>query len=147
MKLITIGAELWVKQFFVCRHVSIWGFQNRVCPYPEKRNHPGIVNISPKLVIDTSMERSSRVLNHDKSKIWFYEEKTLDWVFLLSCFVNNFQLILCTLIGAIILSINIKVGLNMRLYDDIEDASSSFRGNRKLLIIFLQIEARSETLS
>ena len=21
-------------KFFVCRHVSIWGFQNRVCPYP-----------------------------------------------------------------------------------------------------------------
>ena len=32
-----------------------------VCPYPEKRNHPGFVNISPTLVIDTSMERSSRV--------------------------------------------------------------------------------------
>ena len=35
-----------------------------VCPYPEKRNHPGFVNISPTLVIDTSMERSSRVLQH-----------------------------------------------------------------------------------
>ena len=54
-----------------------------VCPYPEKKNHPGFVNISPTidlislwlliaypasgvvygptLVIDTSMERSSRV--------------------------------------------------------------------------------------
>ena len=32
---------------------------------------------------------------------------------------------LCTLIGAIILSINIQVGLNMHLYDDIGDASSS----------------------
>ena len=42
--------------------------------------------------------------------------------FLLSCFVNNFQLyMLCTLIGAIILSINIQVGLNMHLYDDIRD--------------------------
>ena len=30
---------------------------------------------------------------------------------------------LCTLIGAIILSINIQVGLNMHLYDDIGDAS------------------------
>ena len=28
---------------------------------------------------------------------------------------------LCTLIGAIILSINIQVGLNMHLYDDIRD--------------------------
>ena len=32
------------------------------------------------------------------------------------------------MIGAIILSINIQVGLNMHLYDGIEDASSSFRG-------------------
>ena len=40
-------------------------------------------------------------------------------------FVNNFQLMLCTLIGAIILSINIQVGLNMDLCDDIGDASSS----------------------
>ena len=36
---------------------------------------------------------------------------------------------LCTLIGAIILSINIQVGLNMHLYDDIGDASSSLRGS------------------
>ena len=34
---------------------------------------------------------------------------------------------LCTLIGAIILSINIQVGLDMHLYDDIGDASSSLR--------------------
>ena len=31
-------------------------------PYAEKKNHPGFVNISPTLVIDTSTERSSRVL-------------------------------------------------------------------------------------
>ena len=30
-----------------------------VCPYPKKRNHPSFVNISPTLLIDTSMERSS----------------------------------------------------------------------------------------
>ena len=36
---------------------------------------------------------------------------------------------LCTLIGAIILSINIQVGLNMHLYDDIGVASSSLRGS------------------
>ena len=41
-----------------------------VCPYPEKRNHPGFVNISPTLVIDTSMERFSRVLHHGNPKIW-----------------------------------------------------------------------------
>ena len=36
---------------------------------------------------------------------------------------------LCTLIGAIILSINIHVGLNMHPNDDIGDASSSLRGS------------------
>ena len=36
---------------------------------------------------------------------------------------------LCTLIGAIILSINIHVGLDMHLYDDIGDASSSLQGS------------------
>ena len=40
-----------------------------VCQYPEKRNHPGLVNISPTIVIDTSMGRSSRVFHHEKSKI------------------------------------------------------------------------------
>ena len=36
---------------------------------------------------------------------------------------------LFTLVGAFILSINIQVGLNMHLYDDIGDASSSLRGS------------------
>ena len=39
-----------------------------ICPYPEKRNYPGFVNISLTIVIDTSMERSSRVLHHCKPK-------------------------------------------------------------------------------
>ena len=43
-----------------------------VCPYPEKRNHHSFVNISPTLVIDTSMESSSRVLQHGNPKIWFF---------------------------------------------------------------------------
>ena len=42
---------------------------------------------------------------------------------------------LCTLIGAIILSINIQVGLNMDLYDDIGDASSSLRGSTSSFIL------------
>ena len=33
-------------------------------PYPKKRNHLGFIDISPPLFIDTSMERSSRVLQH-----------------------------------------------------------------------------------
>ena len=43
---------------------------------------------------------------------------------------------LCTLIGAIILSINIQVGLNMHLYDGIGDASMSLRGLTSCLNLF-----------
>ena len=54
----------------------MWGFQNRVClsvcPHPEKRYHHSFVNISPTLVIDTSMEWSSRVLHHGNPKIWIF---------------------------------------------------------------------------
>ena len=39
------------------------------CPYPKKWNRLGFVDISPTLVIDTSMERSSRVLQHGNTKI------------------------------------------------------------------------------
>ena len=49
-----------------------------VCPHPEKRNHHSFVNISPTLVIDTSMERSSRVLQHGNPKIWFFFSKTFE---------------------------------------------------------------------
>ena len=49
-----------------------------VCPYPEKRNHHSFVNISPTLVIDTSMERSSRVLHHGNQKIWFFSQKKFE---------------------------------------------------------------------
>ena len=66
----------------MCWHVSMWGFQNlvrlsvprekkSVCPYPEKKNHLSFVNISPTLVIDTSMERSSWFLYHEEPKTWF----------------------------------------------------------------------------
>ena len=46
-----------------------------VCQHPEKRYHHSFVNISPTLVIDTSMKRSSRVLHHGNPKIWFIFEK------------------------------------------------------------------------
>ena len=55
----------------------MWGFQNRVClsvhlSVPREKNPHSFVNISPTLVIDTSMERSSRVLQHENPKIWFF---------------------------------------------------------------------------
>ena len=41
-------------------------------------NHLSFVNISPTLVIDTSMERSSRVLHHGNPKIWFFFSKKFE---------------------------------------------------------------------
>ena len=69
-------------------------------------------------------------------------------MFLLSCFVSNFYLMLCTLIGAVILSINIQVGLNMHPYDDIEDASSSLRGltSSFFIMVFLLFQITQKIL-
>ena len=64
---LTPNFELWVEIFCVptCFHVRIPKPCLFVCPYPEKKkNHHSFVDISPTLVIDTSMERSSRVLQH-----------------------------------------------------------------------------------
>ena len=44
-------------------------------------NHLSFVNISPTLVIDTSMERSSRVLQHGNPKIWFFFQKSSKFEF------------------------------------------------------------------
>ena len=69
--------EMW--KFFKKFKIDIIEF----CPYPEfpyaeKKNRPGFVNISPTLVIDTSMERSSRVLQHGNQKIrFFFFQKSL----------------------------------------------------------------------
>ena len=48
-----------------------------ICPYPGKRDHPSFVNISLTLVIDTSMEISSRVLQHRNPRIWFSFKKNV----------------------------------------------------------------------
>ena len=69
----------------MCRHISIWGFQNRVCPSvctPRKvvRSYHSFVNISPTLVIDTSMERSSRVLHHQKFYFFLKSSKFEFWL-------------------------------------------------------------------
>ena len=75
---LTTNFELWVEIFCVptCFHVRIPKPCLSVCPsvclHPEKRNHHSFVNISPTLVIDTSMERFSRVLHQGNPKIWFF---------------------------------------------------------------------------
>ena len=48
---------------------------------------------------------------------------------------------LCTLIVAIILSINIQVGLNMHLYHDIGDTSLSLEGRHLVLKLIDYFEA------
>ena len=58
-------------------------FEIEFCPYPdfpyaEKRNRPDFVDISPTLVIDTSTERFSRVLQHGKQKFDFFFSKKFE---------------------------------------------------------------------
>ena len=79
---LTTNFELWVEIFCVltCFHVMIPKPCLSVCPsvhlsvcsHPEKRYHHSFVNISPTLVIDTSMERSSLLLHHGNPKIGFF---------------------------------------------------------------------------
>ena len=68
---LTLNFELRV-EIFMRRHVSI-NYEDFkivfVCPYPKERNHPSFINISPAVVIDTSMERFTRLLQHGKPKI------------------------------------------------------------------------------
>ena len=83
---LTTNFELWVEIFCVptCFHVRIPkpclsvrpSVCLSVCPHPEKRYHHSFVNISPTLVIDTSTERSSRVLQHGNQKIRFFFQKS-----------------------------------------------------------------------
>ena len=58
----------------------MWRFQNRVClsVHPRKKNHLIFVNISPSVINDTSMERSSRVLHHGNAKIWIFFSKKFE---------------------------------------------------------------------
>ena len=56
---------------------KIWIFFQKsskfeICLLTKSWNHLNFVNISPTLVIDTSMERFSRVLHHGNPKIWFF---------------------------------------------------------------------------
>ena len=88
---LTTNFELWVKFFCVptCFHVRIpkpclsvrlsirLSICPSVCQHPEKRNHHSFVNISPTLVIDASMERFSRVLQHGNPKNWFFFLKSV----------------------------------------------------------------------
>ena len=85
-------------------------------------NHLSFVNISPTLVIDTSMERSSRVLQHGNQKIKFFFSKKFEIEF-------DLYFDLCWRAEII------QVGLNMHLYVDIGDASSSLWGSTSSFLV------------
>ena len=68
------------KTVSVCPSVCL-SVRPSVCPHPEKRYHHSFVNISPTLIIDTPMERSSRVLHHGNPKIWFFFQKSSKFEF------------------------------------------------------------------
>ena len=91
-----------------------------VCPYPEKRYHHSFVNISPTLAIDTSMERSSRVLHHENQKIWFFFSR--------SSKLNSTRILTC--------AEELK-SFYMNLYVDIGDASSSLWGSTSSYKLYL----------
>ena len=81
---LTTNFELWVEIFcadmFPCEDSKTVSVCLSVHLYPEKRNHPGFVNISPTLVIDTSMERPSRVLHHGNPEMWNFFQKVRNWL-------------------------------------------------------------------
>ena len=76
---------------FGCRPVSIIMIPKlclSVCPFPRIRNPHSFVNISPALVIDTSMERSSRVIQHGNPKNLYFFQRKLKLNFNHYSFVN-----------------------------------------------------------
>ena len=104
---------------------KFWNWRNWILSVPRvsvcrEKNRPGFVNISPTLVIDTSTERSSRVLHHGNPKIWFF-------------FSKKFEIELDLYFDLRWRAEIIQVGLAMHLYVDIGDASSSLWGSTSSL--------------
>ena len=90
---LTTNFELLVKIFlcadmFPCEDSKTVSVCPSVCPYPEKINHHNFVNISSTLVIDTSLERSSRVLHHGNIKIMIFFFKKFEIWLLTKCWNN-----------------------------------------------------------
>ena len=59
---------------FIYKKIRILTFDKELKAW----NHLSFVNISPTLVINTSMERSSLVLHHGNPKMWFFQ-KVWNW--------------------------------------------------------------------
>ena len=84
---LTTNFELWVEIFCVLRHGNpIFFFFQKSSKFEfwlltKSWNHLSFVNISPTLVIDTSIERSSRIVQHGNPKIWFFFQKSSKFEF------------------------------------------------------------------
>ena len=70
----------WKPKRLNCFFKKVRNWWNWILSIPEKRNRPGFVDISNTLVIDTSMESSSRVLQHWNPKGWFFSKKVWNWL-------------------------------------------------------------------
>ena len=99
---------------------------------PKSWNHPNFVNIS-STIVDTSMDRSSRVLHHGNIRIWFFLQTNwklnFDLYFVWLVFILSSKLNFDLYFDLCQRAEIIQVGLNMHLYVDIGDASSSLRGS------------------
>ena len=84
-------------EIFVCRHVSMWGFRNRVCPSVPRgkkslwlRQYQSYINnwyINEKVFTSTTA--------WEPKKLIFFKKKKLTLLFLLSCFVKKKKISLC----------------------------------------------------
>ena len=100
------------------------------------------LNISPTIVIDTSMEWSSRVLQHRNIKILFFSKEfeiEFRLVFRLTFFFLSSKLNFDLYFDLCQRDEIIHVGLNMHIYDDIGDASSSLRGSTSSFVYRLPL--------
>ena len=110
-------------KFFVCRHVSIWEFQYHVC-LSVRTPRTEITLASSISVLQYNWYINGKVFTSNKS----WKPKNLNF----SKRNSKLNFELCQRV-----EINIQVGLNMHLYDDIRDAVLSLLGLIFTLFIVL----------
>ena len=63
---------IWNFLCTTCFYVRITKLCLSICLHPGKRNPSDFINISPTVVIDVRIERSSQVLQHGNPKLFFF---------------------------------------------------------------------------
>ena len=102
-------------KFFVCRHVSLWGFQNPVClSVPREKkiiNHPSFVNISSTLIIGTCWRGFHEYYSMETIFFFFFFIKCLYYCFFCRVLSTIFSLCCAHLWVCFLMQlINIQVG-------------------------------------